>query len=176
MSNYYKVKLTLTKKLPSSSGVTMTTESCSFSSKWTCEDAAWGSSEKRTPPALAQPEEEERRKSSWRSAMYKYSHYMQHTWSSRLFPLSDVMESCWRALHNHSCACFAIMHPLGALKPWNCTHKHTSGTKISSPSDIYIFSFFFCKWPSDWANAHFAAWDKDTKHIPRVLKLSLPTG
>lgn len=101
----------------------------------------------------------------------------KHTLSSRLFPLSDVMESCWRALHNHSCACFASMHPLGALKPWKCTHKHTSGTKILSPSDIYFFFyFFFFKWPSDWANAHFAAWDKDTKHIPRVLKLSLPTG
>lgn len=44
-------------KLPSSSGVTMTTESCSFSSKWTCDaaPALGGASEKRTPPPLAHP-------------------------------------------------------------------------------------------------------------------------
>lgn len=64
-----KVTHTLTMKFPSSSGVTMTTESCSFSSKWTCDGtpALVGSSEKRTPPAFAQPDWKEGGK---RSVMY----------------------------------------------------------------------------------------------------------
>lgn len=49
-------KLTLTKKFPSDSGITMTTESCSFSSKCTWEWAAAAAAEfasaKRMPPAL----------------------------------------------------------------------------------------------------------------------------
>lgn len=61
-----KVTHTLTMKFPSSSGVTMTTESCSFSSKWTCDGAPVlvGSSEKRTPPAFAQPDWKEGGKGS----------------------------------------------------------------------------------------------------------------
>ena len=102
-------------KLPSSSGVTMTTESCSFSSKWTCDEApaAGGSSEKRTPPAFAQPEWEGRGESGWRSniskhtkSIYRRRRGIKLWWST---PFTDIAECAAERSHSKTLFVFEAL-------------------------------------------------------------------
>lgn len=125
---FARLQHTLTMKLPSSSGVTMTTESCSFSSKWTCDGAPalGGSSEKRTPPAFAQPKWKGRA-TEGRTCTQTLTgfplkggkrHFKLRHWA----PLWSVQQSTlrWQSLK-------PALNAQGAVKAWENTHTPLLG-------------------------------------------------